>query len=81
VIPPFKKCTELVVETPDAPPVGLTLATEGDARFAPVPVVKFIDTGDAIETLVLFVPFSKIEFIVSSVSSILLSEAAFGLGE
>ncbi len=32
-------------------------------------------------TLVLFVPFGRIEFMVSSVSSILLSEAAFGLGE
>jgi hypothetical protein len=32
-------------------------------------------------TLVIFVPFSRIEFIVSSVSSISLSEAAFGLGE
>jgi len=32
-------------------------------------------------TLVLFIPFSGIEFIVSSVSSISLSEAAFGLGE
>ena len=32
-------------------------------------------------TLVLFVPFSGIEFIVSSVSFIALSETAFGLGE
>ena len=32
-------------------------------------------------TLVLFVPFSGIEFIVSSVSSIALSETAFGLSD
>ena len=32
-------------------------------------------------TLVLFVPFSGVEFIVSSLSSIALSETAFGLGE
>ena len=32
-------------------------------------------------TLVLFVPFSGIEFIVSSVNSMVLSETAFGIGE
>lgn len=32
-------------------------------------------------TLVLFVPFSAIEFIVSSVNSTVLSETAFGIGE
>ncbi len=32
-------------------------------------------------TLVLFVPFSGIEFIVSSVNSVALSETAFGLNE
>ena len=32
-------------------------------------------------TLVLFVPFSGIEFIVSSVNSTVLSETAFGTGE
>ena len=32
-------------------------------------------------TLVLFVPFSGIDFIVSSVGTIVLSEKAFGIGE
>jgi len=35
----------------------------------------------SVTTLVLFVPFSGIEFIVSSVGTSVLSEKAFGIGE
>jgi hypothetical protein len=35
----------------------------------------------SVTTLVLFVPFSDVDFIISSVGSIVLSEKAFGIGE
>jgi hypothetical protein len=34
-----------------------------------------------VTTLVLFVPFGGVDFIISSVGSIVLSEKAFGIGE
>lgn len=44
-------------------------------------MLQKFDMAASATTLVLFIPFSGIEFIVASVSSISLSEAAFGLGE
>ena len=44
-------------------------------------MLKRVGMAASARGLVLFVPFSSIDFIVSSVSSPALSEAAFGLGE